>query len=528
MAELVTTFDLPTEPDEFGLVLPPPDLRRFDFSGLDYVTARRAGLEYLRTYYHDDFNDFYPNNAVVMLLEVFSSAVAKLSLRGDLLAGEALYGSAKTEEAVAAHLALIGQRFRRQTPATVDVEVTVDRPAFTDVEIDAGTVLAAVGADGQEVAYEVYRTPGDFTSRVVIPAGKRGVIAYGLEGRTAAPVTFISDGQGGQRLTINEPRMLEAPITVTVATGEVSEDWPVVYDPLERYGPQDKVVEVSFLGDSVIFRFGDDVNGTALASNQRAAISYRVGGGKRGRIGVGQLDVIRSAVPRPPANATVSVRFRNVSASVGGYDRETVEQAKRRAPRDFALQRSVVTAADYAQIASFFSHPAFGTVAKAVASVRTDINANLVELHVLAEAADGMPVAASAGLKEALRTRFEQLNVLTDTLQVIDGTVLPVDLDVNVIVSRSADASVVRERVASALNAYFDLANWEMGKGLYKSNLIEAIEAVDGVRHVDLFKPANNILPTGNLAVAGVTDAVGMNQLIVKGNWVVNHYYDRA
>ena len=88
MADLPTLFKMPNTPDEFGVVLPESNLRKLDFSGLDYTTCRRAIIEYIKTYYPNDFNDFVASNGVMMIMEIVSSVVGKLSLRGDILANE--------------------------------------------------------------------------------------------------------------------------------------------------------------------------------------------------------------------------------------------------------------------------------------------------------------------------------------------------------------------------------------------------------------------------------------------------------
>ncbi len=65
-----TLFNLPDSPEEFGVVLPPADLRRIDFSALDFPTLRRVVIEYIKTYYPDRFNDFSTNNGIIMLTEI--------------------------------------------------------------------------------------------------------------------------------------------------------------------------------------------------------------------------------------------------------------------------------------------------------------------------------------------------------------------------------------------------------------------------------------------------------------------------
>ena len=526
--EQETLFDLPNAPEAFGVVLPPARLRRLDFSGLDYTTARRAIIEYIHTYYPGQFNDFVASNGIIMVTEIVASVVAKLSLRGDILANEATLPTAQTERAVINHLALINQRIRRQTPAVADIEVSVDLPTSTDVEITSGTTFTTTGGpDGQQIIYETFRAPGDWTSKIIIPAGKRGVIAWGVEGSFASPVVATSAGGPNQTFQITEPNILESPIFVTITVGGSTEEWVVITEPIERYGSNDKVVEVNFFEDVAAFRFGDDITGQAPQSGSEIKFRFRTGGGIRGRIGAGQIDSQLQISPNPPANAAVSVRFRNISPSNGGTDRETITQAKKRAPRDFAVQRSIVTADDYAQTASTFAHPVFGAITKAIATIRTGLNANLVEIYALSEGPDGIPTAPNAGLKAGLETFFSNLNVLTDHVKVLDGKILAVDVEMNVIINRNTDASIIKDKVESAINNFFDISRWDMGQGLFVSNLIEVVEAIDGVSYVDLFEPFNNILPNGDL---DSTDGNGVkfSELIIEGKRTTSYYYEKS
>jgi hypothetical protein len=522
-----TFFDLPTTPDSIGVVLPSPSLRKIDFSGLDYPTARRAIIEYIQTYYPDKFNDFVESNGVIMLTEIVASVVAKLSLRNDLLVRDSTLPTAISEEAVLNHITLIGQRIKRQTPASVEVEISVEQPLFSDMVIPAGQSFSISGPDNNPIIYEVYRAPGDWTGDIIIPAGKRAVIAYGLEGIFSTTVSAVSPGGINQAFNINQVNILENPMTVTVTNGGIVEDWRVITEPIERYSATDKVVEVNFMGDQAIFRFGDDVTGQAPGSGSTIAFTFRVGGGTRGRIGVGQIDAIKQLVAESPATAPVPVRFRNISPSSGGTDKETLAQVKRRAPRDFALQRSIVTDSDYPQAAMSYSHPVYGSVSKAVASLRSGRNANLVEIYALAVGDENIPVTPSAGLKIGLKTYLESLNVATDTVEILDGAVKPIDVEMNVIVNRNADASVVQDRVESAIDDYFDVADWEMGTPFYFSNLIEVIKSIDGVHYVDLLEPANNILPTGKIADS-TSNGVGFNELIIAGSRKISYYYDKT
>lgn len=528
-----TLFDLPNAPQSIGAILPPADLRRLDFSALDYDTARRVLIEYVYTYYPDQFNDFTNANGFVMLMDIIAAITDKLALRSDIQNNDAFLPLALSEDAVVNHLALINQRIKRQTPALVDVEVTVDQPVFSDLMIPAATAFSVVnGPSGSPIIYEIFRAPGDFTGNITIPAGKRGTVAFGIEGQFASPVQVTSAGGPNQQFTVTDVNILDSPIFVTGSVAGVESEWQVVQEPIERFGPTDKVVEITFIGSNMIFRFGDDVTGAAPLAGQTLNFRYRVGGGIRGRIGVGVIDTTLAFTPQPPANASTQVRFRNITPSNGGTDKETLDQAKRRAPRDFAVQRSIVTPLDYAQVASTFAHPAFGSVLKAIATIRTGYNANLVEIYALAVGADGLPTAPNAGLKAGLETYVSDLNVLTDHVNVLDGLLHPVDVDATVVIDRNSDASVIKGQVETALTNFFDQVNWELGQGLYVSKIIKVIEGIDGVAHVDLFAPSNNILPTGQLAGALSPTGqplvgVALNELIVEGRRTVRYYYDK-
>jgi len=527
MADIETLFDLPNSPDEIGVFLPESNLRKIDFSSLDYDNSRRAIIEYIQTYFPDDFNDFVASNGVIMIMEIIAATTSKLSLRSDLSANEGFLPTAKSEEAIVNHLALINQRIKRQTPAIVDIECTLDLPSFTDVEITAGTKFSVTGPDNTQILYEVYSAPNDWTSNIIIPANKRGVIAWGIQGQFATPSTFVSSGGSNQEYDIVDSNILEDPITVTIQLGEDIEEWFVITEPIERYSANDKVVEVNFIGDKAVFRFGDDITGKAPLSGSIVKISYRVGGGKVGRIGVGQISTTAQFTSNPPSRSSVTINFRNITPSSGGVDKETLSQAKKRAPRDFALQRSIVTASDYSQAANSFSHPAFGSISKAIATVRTSLNANRVEIYALSQGPDDIPIIPNAGLKTGLATYFRNLNVLTDNIVVLDGILKPVDIDMNIIIDRNADASVVKTRVESLLDDYFDSSNWDMGESLYISNLIELIKSIDGITYVDLFSPNDNILKTNKLYEEG-SFGIGINELIVAGKRKTNYYYDKV
>ena len=508
-----TLFDLPNSPEELGVVLPSANLRRIDFSALEFTTIRRALVEYVKTYYSDTFNDFVTSNGAVMFMEIVAWVGAVLSTREDILADEAFLPSAQTRAAVEQHLALINRPLKRQTPAVVDVAVRVNNPAPTSIKIAAGTQFVLRGADGNPLIYEIFRAPNDFTNPIEILPGKLGTVAFGIEGQTPTPRTALSSGGADQSIQISESDILDNPISVEVTTGSSSVKWLRV-DALEKAGANDEVYVISFNDDGAAVKFGNDVNGKAPLAGQSISVSYRVGGGIRGRISSNVINTTLSIQPELPASAPVEVLFRNLDPSSGGENRESIEVAKRVAPKEAATLYSATTGEDYAVLAKNFRSPIYGSVLKAVASLRTSLNANLVELYVLAEGSDDDPVVTpSKGLKTGIQSYFNDIQVLTDEIRVYDGIIKPVNVEVVVVADRNSDPNVVRESALSTINEFFNINKRDMGESFFRSKLIAALNDIDGVQWVDLISPSSNIVAVDGESTSDNT--VGFNELIV-------------
>lgn len=520
-------FQLPTEPEQFSVMLQPAELRQLDFSALEFATVRKAVIEYIKTYFHDDFNDFVSNNGVIMLTEIISYVTSLLALRADILANEGFLPTARSENAIINHLALIDQKLSPPTPAVVDVECSVSAPISSDIRIQPGARFDIRGDDGSPITYEVYAAPDDLTSEIVIPAGKRGVIAFGIEGKTNQYNTD-SNGRDDQIIIIKDRNMLGEPIRVNITHGGNAEEWARI-DTIERATGSDQVFEVRAFKDELDIVFGNNIYGKIPPTGAKVRITYRTGGGVRGRIGAGVIDASKPVVPQYPYVAPVMVRFRNILASVGGTDKESIESAKRRAPREFATHMAAVTDRDYAQLCNSFRHPAFGAISKAMATVRTGRNANLVEVYAMAEGPDGLPVKPSQGLKRALASYLDEINILTDSIEVKDGFVHPVKIKATVVVNRSADASIVKEKVDSIISQFFSMDTWDMGQPFYLARLYEAINKIDGVSYIDIFDPSDNILPSYKLRT-GDTDfdpkTIALNEVVGLGDKEIVYYYE--
>lgn len=518
---MTTYIDLPTNPEEIGVTIPSASLRSIDFTALEFESLMQVTVEYMNTYYKTEFNDFVNHNGVMMLVDLVAFVASRISERSDIMVKESFLSTAITREAVENHLNLINESIKSQTPAIIEVHCSLIDPISVPIYITAGTTFSTTGMQGDVVTYEIYKAPGDFINDIIIQPTKRGVVAYGIEGSMATPFSAISTGSANQILTLLNTNILSSPFIVKVGGIE----WTEV-DVKEKYTANAKIYEVTPTDAGVNIIFGDDVNGKAPTSGETITVHYRTGGGVKGRIGAGYINETRSISPTPPANIGAQVTFFNPSPSSGGYDIETLEDAKKRAPLDAAIMDSVTSGSDYAQAATTYSHPVYGSALKAVATVRTSLNANIVEIYILTEGAIN-PAKPSIGLKEAMAKYFNAVeeNTLTDEVRILDGELKTIDLDITIFLDQSMDSAVAKNGVDKALEDFFSLANFDMGAGLYLSQLTKVIQEIDGISRCIIYKPIDDILPTNQLANLS-SFGVGLNELIVIGTQKVDYYYE--
>jgi hypothetical protein len=522
----LTLFDLPNSPEQIGVVLQPANLRRLDYSALDFGMMQRAMIEYIKTYFPTFFNDFVAANGIIMVTELVSYLCGLISQRGDVLFKNAFLPTAYDTYAISNHLALINNALKRATPAVVDITATVDFAALTPINIPPGTQFSLVGPDGNPVIYELYRAPGDFSSNVTIPPGKRGVVGYGLEGSFATPFFFQSAGGTSQTVQVDGSNILSDPIFVELQNNNEYIPWQRLVS-VATAGPNDTVYQVAFNTTGMLITFGDNIAGKAPLSGQTFRIRYRTGGGQRGRIASSAINESRSLSPDAPVTAPVQVTFQNLTPSSGGIDAESAEVAKVRAPAESATLGAAVTASDYAVLAKGFNHAIFGSVLKAVATLRTSLNANLVELYVLAAGPENVPVLPSAGLKQGIVTYFDDINVLTDEIRALDGAIKAVSLRADVIINRNADPTQVKSQVDSAIQAFFDVSKWDMGQELYLASLYEVVQTVDGVKFCKFYEPVDDILASNVIDTETGESQIGFNQIITLGQTNIKFYFEK-
>jgi hypothetical protein len=87
--------------------------RTADFQSYDYETLRKSMVDYLRTYYPEDFNDYIESSEFIAMLDLLAFMGQSISFRGDLNARENFLSTAERRDSVYRLAAMVGYNPKR-------------------------------------------------------------------------------------------------------------------------------------------------------------------------------------------------------------------------------------------------------------------------------------------------------------------------------------------------------------------------------------------------------------------------------
>jgi baseplate J-like protein len=275
-----------------------------------------------------------------------------------------------------------------------------------------------------------------------------------------APVTFVPTSDPSGSAT-----------TLSVRVNDLL--WKEVR-ALYGHGPRDRVYIAHTGADGKqVVEFGDGQTGARLptgSENVRAA--YRVGLGLGGEVKEGKLSLLLS----PPLGVK---SVTNPFPATGAADPETLDRARDNAPLTVLTFERIVSLQDFEDFAA-----AFAGVGKAQATWLWDGESRLVQLTVAAD--NGEPLAPASltyqNLTNAIRSSGDpRAHVRVDPFEQ-----LTFKLDANVFVKPEYEATKVLAAVTAELQERFSFERRAFGQSVAQSDVMAAIQLVEGVQAVEL------------------------------------------
>lgn len=467
-----------------------------------------------------------------VLLELFAHMGDLLSYYQDRAVNESFLSTAQTRRSIIQHLRLIGYTLATAAPASTGLTLTFPEACDDLITIQKGDAFATKSQkDKPSVRFEYTReitfeidcntlpkakdlaTGTVFKLFGALPNAngwavetdpltlKAFVLKDGLpveEGRLVKDERLgISDGNINQRYplvhadlilrSLGQGSQIQKDVILLTELGGVIEEWTLQESlSFSREGQQDYLISIDE-NDQATVIFGDGAFGAIPPPGAEIRITYRVGGGLKGN---GVAESIQTLVDAPTL-ALIGAKVINPDAATGGAERETIENAVRHAPSVFRSLKRAVTADDYEALALEFT---------GVGKVRAEgTNWNTVTLYVAPQGGGYV----SDVLEANLLAYFEDKRPISTLIEIQDVSYVQIYVTAEVDVESYYSADEIQEKIEEAMVALLAFDAVDFAQTLYLSKFYEAIEAIKGVKGVNISEFRRNDEAADTIHVEG-------------------------
>lgn len=304
-----------------------------------------------------------------------------------------------------------------------------------------------------------------------------------------------SNGLPGQKISLHRTPVFSSTFALQVEEkkekGDREElewrDWQRV-DDFDASRPDDRHYLLNSETGEVLF--GDGVNGAVPPAPAGAGrrnirvVSYQVGGGEKGNVKSGAVNKLIC----PPGSELALLRVENRLPAVGGAEAETLEQAKARARRELNTVSRAVTFADFEKLACMT--PGLRVArAKAFSPGEDGVKVVVVPYSPAPNPTPG------EGFLETVRRHLDRHRLVTTKVEVLPPQYTVVDVYASVGIKPRYEPAATRELILTGLEKFLhpvwggpEGAGWPFGRKVYKSELYQLIENIEGVDFVKELK----------------------------------------
>jgi hypothetical protein len=332
------------------------------YSARDFDTLFDDMKAFLEARYGSVYNDFQASSQGVMLLDLLAYSLEQLHWYMDRRASEAYLSTCRLPASASKLTRQQGYRMAPATSSSVELSVSPRSAQSFAFPIPVGFKFR--GPEGK--VFEA-------TEQVTIAAGSTAAVSLPVREGETFRVSATSDGTAGQEVSLPEADN----VSTYVIDGSVR----VFVDGVEwaeadfiEFGLNNQF-EVHYHEQPPVVRLGNGVSGKIPDATASIRVTYAVNHGEQGNVGSGTITA--PSAPLVYRFTTIPLTVTNSTASSGGKDPETVEEARRNAPMWYGARNRAVTKDDYKVLAGTFSSPEYGSIATASAFVARNVAEDL-------------------------------------------------------------------------------------------------------------------------------------------------------
>lgn len=329
-----------------------------DFSKLDYEDIKQNFISFLKS--QDKFSGYnFEGSAMNILLDVLAYNTHYQALYNNITFNEAFLDSAQKRSSVVSIAKNLGYTPTSTRSATCIIEVT--RGVNDSGGIDGGSTILPkyreFKATKDELSYYFYNLEDVIfsVSEVDPETGDATLYSTGpikVREGSLKTVNYVIDGANPTKKIIIRSSSIDTEtikVNVQNSASDLSgslEEWTEVKNITEISGNS----RVYFLeeGPDGFYRiyFGDGILGKRLNEGNLVTITYLESSGSSAN-GVGTTDSELSRIFTSTNSSIDTQTIKVILPSFGGYEKETIQSIKYKAPKNFTTQERAVTVDDY-------------------------------------------------------------------------------------------------------------------------------------------------------------------------------------
>ena len=236
-------------------------------------------------------------------------------------------------------------------------------------------------------------------------------------------------------------------------------------------------------------------------ANTTLTVVYRVGTGIGDNVPARDLSNISSVIfdntlptstPSVSNEVVASLAAVNEEPTSGGKFSDTVEEIRQQAISFFPTQNRAVTLNDYT-VRAYSLPPQFGSVSKVYVipdykdrstSKIATLNGLGLKLFALGKNNVGALANLNQATKQNLKNYMSFYRILTDALNILDGNIINIGVEFEIVVLPNYNANEVLLRCVSELKNYFNIDKWQINQPILLSDIYVLLDKVDGVQTV--------------------------------------------
>lgn len=411
--------------------LPVLDVTARDFDALVEVLQNRSLVRF------PDLpqTDFNISNFTQVMIDLFAGVGDGLNFYIDNVAQDLFWESVRRRENAIRLGALIGYRLASASAARATIRFQLSQPALGDVTFPIRTQVKTNDPNNPLVFETLVEA--------IIPAGNLfvDVLAENAQLKTQ---NFTSDGTPSQAFQLDETPYVQGSASVKVGVNT----WAEVEDFFNSKTIDEHFVANVDSNDRLEVEFGDGSNGAIPLGD--IEVQYKIGGGVQGQVFANTITVLDSTFTDQFSNP-VNVTATNFEEAQGGTDRESLAEARFKAPRSVKTNQRTIARED------------FEINAQEVAGISRARVFTADDDALIPENTGFLYVVPTGGGVPSLALRDQVYDYLTKVkpvpigfvLNVVGPTYVAIGFTMKVFVRDASFKTAVRAALDTAFNEYF-------------------------------------------------------------------------